>query len=286
MSEAKPWHGVDHSENFPVGSWLVPAHLRPSIIAIYHFARHADDLADEGDATASARDEALRALDEATACAAGGRPSGVPVVDALIEPAAEHELDWRLFRDLIDAFRQDLRVSRYADEAAVLDYCRRSANPVGRLLLQLFKVDDARNRDHSDAICSALQRINFLQDIGIDAAKDRVYLPGTVLAAAGVSDARLLAEALSGRLSEASRAAVQLEWQRVRRQLLSGVSLPRRMPFRFGIELRFVIAGGYRILDRIAAADYDSVAKRPALGWQDAPALLYRALVLPRAAAA
>lgn len=275
MSEAKPWHGVDHAENFPVGSWLVPARLRPGMLAIYRFARHADDLADEGDAPMAARDASLQALDAAVQQAAAGERSGVPVVDGLIEVAARHQLGWGYFRDLIDAFRQDLQKRRYADTAEVLDYSRRSADPVGRLVLQLFGAyQDARNRQDSDAICSALQRINFLQDIGIDALKDRVYLPAATLAEAGTDAETLVQEALSGRLSMASRLAVALELDSARRQLLSGAALTSRLPFRLATEIRFIMAGGNRILDRIAAADHDPVANRPVLGWRDAPALL------------
>lgn len=282
MGDARPWHGVDHAENFPVGSWLMPARIRPAVLAIYRFARHADDIADEGDASADVRDQGLRALDAALHGARAGRPSGEPVVDGLIEPAARFGLDWQHFHDLLDAFRQDLRVRRYENDAAVLDYCRRSANPVGRLMLQLFDADTPLNRQHSDAICSALQRINFLQDIGIDADKDRVYLPQEVLRAAGVDDLQLLREARSGQLGDRCRDAVRENWRVVRRQLLSGCSLPRRLPGRLSAELRFIISGGHRILDRIAAADYDSVARRPKLGWADAPALLHRAIRLPR----
>ena len=125
---------------------------------------------------------------------------------------------------------------------------------------------------------SRLQRINFLQDIGIDAAKDRVYLPAATLAAAGSSAETLLAEARAGRLGAASRQAVRLEWQSTQAQLLAGVALPQQLPWRLAAELRFIIAGGQRILDRIAHADYDSVARRPALGWRDGPALLRLAL--------
>lgn len=279
MSDTKPWHGVDHPENFPVGSWLVPARLRPGMLAIYRFARHADDLADEGDASAEARDAALKALDAAVQQAAAGERSGVPVVDGLIEVSARHQLGWAYFRDLIDAFRQDLHKHRYADTAEVLDYSRRSADPVGRLVLQLFGAyQDERNRQDSDAICSALQRINFLQDIGIDALKDRVYLPASTLAEAGTDAETLLQEALGGRLSERSRRAVALALDDARRQLLLGGGLPARLPFRLATEIRFIMAGGHRILDRIAAAGHDPVAHRPVLGWRDAPALLQRVL--------
>ena len=189
-SAHSPWHAVEHTENFPVGSWLVPARLRGAVVAVYHFARHADDLADEGDAPVVAREAALLALDAAVQQASRGTPSGIAVVDGLMAPAARHGLDWQCFRDLIDAFRQDLRVTRYARADDVQDYCRRSADPVGRLMLQLYGADTPDNRGQADAICSALQRINFLQDIGIDAGKDRVYLPEETLAAAGSSAAR------------------------------------------------------------------------------------------------
>ena len=277
-SAHSPWHAVEHTENFPVGSWLVPARLRGAVVAVYHFARHADDLADEGDAPVVARETALLALDAAVQQASRGTPSGIAVVDGLMAPAARHGLDWQCFRDLIDAFRQDLRVTRYARADDVQDYCRRSADPVGRLMLQLYGADTPDNRRQADAICSALQRINFLQDIGIDAGKDRVYLPEETLAAAGSSAAQLLAEARAGRLGAASRLAVQREWQRAQAQLQSGVGLTARLPWRLAAELRFIIAGGQRILDRIAGAGYDAVAHRPALGWRDAPALLGLAL--------
>ena len=279
LSQAsRPWHGVDHAENFPVGSWLVPARLRPAVLAIYRFARHADDLADEGDVPTSEREAALLALHMALDEAAQGSPSGVPVVDGLVAPVQRHGLHWRHFHDLLDAFLQDLRVKRYATEAQVQDYCRRSANPVGRLLLQLYGVGSDTALAQSDAICSALQRINFLQDIGLDAVKDRVYIPVATLAVAGSSAETLLAEAHAGRLGVASRQAVRLEWQSTQAQLLAGVALPQQLPWRLAAELRFIIAGGQRILDRIAHADYDSVAHRPALGWRDGPALLRLAL--------
>ena len=279
LSQAsRPWHGVDHAENFPVGSWLVPARLRPAVLAIYRFARHADDLADEGDVPTSEREAALLALHMALDEAAQGSPSGVPVVDGLVAPVQRHGLHWRHFHDLLDAFLQDLRVKRYATEAQVQDYCRRSANPVGRLLLQLYGVGSDTALAQSDAICSALQRINFLQDIGLDAVKDRVYIPVATLAVAGSSAETLLAEAHAGRLGVASRQAVRLEWQSTQAQLLAGVALPQQLPWRLAAELRFIIAGGQRILDRIAHADYDSVARRPVLGWRDGPALLRLAL--------
>lgn len=281
----RAWHGVEHYENFPVGSWLVPRRLRPAVVAIYRFARHADDLADEGDAPVAERDAALAALDRALATAAAGAASGEPVVDQLAPWVRSHGLDWRHFHDLVDAFRQDLRVRRYADAAAVDDYCRRSANPVGRLMLELFGAATPENLLASDRICSALQRINFLQDIRVDLAKDRIYLPAETLAACGVDEQRLQAELAGGSFSAPTRRAVALEAARARSQLLAGRGLVTRVPRRLGWELRFVLAGALRVLDRLAAIDHDVARLRPRLGWRDAPALVSGALRLARPAA-
>jgi phytoene synthase len=280
----RAWHGVEHYENFPVGSWLVPRRLRPAVVAIYHFARHADDIADEGDAGIEERDARLLGLGEALRVAAAGGASGEPVVDRLAASVHKHGLEWQHCHHLLDAFRQDLRVRRYADAAEVDDYCRRSANPVGRLMLELFGAATPENVAASDRICSGLQRVNFLQDIVVDLAKDRVYLPAATLAACGLDDARLTAEASAGSFSEPTRRAVALEATRARAQLLAGRVLVDRVPRRLGWELRFVLAGALRVLDRLAAIDHDVARMRPRLGWRDAPALLAGALRGARAA--
>ena len=276
------WHGVDHYENFPVGSWLLPRRLRPAVVAIYRFARYADDVADEGDAPPAVRDARLQSLHRALVQAQAGHASGEPVVDGLSESVGRHRLDWRHFHDLLDAFQQDLRVRRYADPQAVDDYCRRSANPVGRLMLELFEVATNDNLAYSDAICSALQRINFLQDITVDFKMDRVYLPQSTLAACGVDEAALAGEISHRAFRPATRRAVAIETQRARRQLLSGRPLLARVPLRLGLELRFILAGALHILDRLQAAEHDVAAGRPRLRWHDAPALLHKAATLSR----
>jgi squalene synthase HpnC len=278
----RAWHGVDHYENFPVASWLVPRRLRPAVVAIYRFARHADDIADEGPADADTRDLQLLALHRALSTAQAGQACGEPVVQALAQYAARHRLDWRHFHDLLDAFRQDLRKRRYSDAAEVDDYCRRSANPVGRLMLELFEAAGPANLAASDAICSALQRANFLQDIAVDFAKDRIYLPLATLSACGVDEARFAAEMGRGRFSSDTRRAVAIEAQRTREQLLSGRPLLGQVPARLGLELRFVLAGALQILDRLQALDHDVAAARPKLGWRDGPALLLKAAMLPQ----
>ena len=179
---------VNHYENFPVASWLVPARLRTPIEAVYAFARTADDIADEGDFPPGERlarlDEFLRALDQIEA---GTRPAD-PMFARLADAVAAHHLPVPLLRDLIDAFRQDVTTTRYATFAALLDYSRRSANPVGRLVLHVFgeKMVSESNFRQSDAICSALQLINFWQDVAVDWRKGRVYIPEEDLTRFGV----------------------------------------------------------------------------------------------------
>jgi squalene synthase HpnC len=276
------WHGVDHYENFPVGSWLVPRRLRAAVLAIYRFARHADDIADEGDATPEERAGRLQALHRALTLAEAGRPAAEPVVEALAPHARRHDLSWRYFHDLLDAFEQDLSVARYADPAAVDGYCRRSADPVGRLMLELFDAAAPGNLSASDAICTALQRVNFLQDIAVDFLKDRVYLPQATLKACGVDDARLAAELASGSFSAPTRRAVAIEARRARDQLLAGRQLLAGVPLRLAWELRFIIAGALQILDSLRTIDHDVAAVRPKLRVRHAPALLYKALTLSR----
>jgi len=173
-------------------------------------------------------------------------------------------------------------VKRYADPEAVPDCCRRSADPVGRLMLELFDATAPANLSASDAICSALQRINFLQDVVVDFRKDRIYLPLSTLASCGLDPQKLALEIGAGRFSSATRRAIAIESERARVQILSGRKLLAGVPFRLAWELRFILAGGLQILDRLHALDYDVAAVRPALGWRDAPALLHKALTLSR----
>ena len=159
---------VDHYENFPVASILLPRRLRRPVEAIYRFARSADDIADEGDASNEQRLQALAAYGaELDHIERGQRPSA-PGFGLLAEVINEWSLPIQLFRDLLDAFAQDVVKKRYADYAELLDYCRRSANPVGRLLVHLVDRGSDENLRRSDCICSALQLINFWQDIAVD----------------------------------------------------------------------------------------------------------------------
>ena len=268
---------VDHYENFPVASWLCPPALRPAVAAIYWFARTADDLADEGDAPAEARLADLGAYrSDLRAVFAGDAESTrwPQVFGPLAVAVLRHELPASLLNDLLDAFAQDVVKTRYADRAELLDYCRRSANPVGRLLLHLYGVHDEASKRRSDAICSALQLINFWQDVAVDARKGRLYLPLADCAQHGVDAAEVLASIDS----PAARSLIRAECDWARELMLSGASLAHRVPGRAGWELRLVVQGGLRILDKIAALDFGTTVTRPRLHTTDAVVMLWRAL--------
>ncbi len=268
---------VDHYENFPVASWLLPAGLRRPIEAIYAFARGADDIADEGDLAPAARLHGLgryrRALDDIEAGADPGPPFG-----ALAQAVRAHGLPVPLLRDLLDAFAQDVVTTRYATFADLADYARRSANPVGRLVLHLFGRTDAESLARSDAICSALQYVNFWQDVAIDWAKGRVYLPREDLDRFGV-DERHIAE---GRVDAAWTALMAFECARARAMLASGLPLAHALPGRMGLEIRATVHGGLRIADRIEAVRGDVFGHRPRLGAVDWCAILAKAALRMR----
>jgi len=263
--------GVAHYENFPVASVLVPRRLRPALIAIYAFARYADDVADEGDALPEHRLEELAALRRALDAAAG---ASHPAVEPLRPHIRTHTLPIEDFTALLSAFEQDVRVRRYADRAAVLDYCTRSANPIGRLMLQLF---DARNPDTvplSDSICTALQLINFLQDFAIDWQRGRLYLPLDELERQGVDEPSLATAVAAGRAPQPLRAVFASQADRCEALLESGAPLVGLVPGRLAWELRAILAGGRRILQQLAATGFDPIATRPALRPRDGLALL------------
>lgn len=273
---------VGHYENFPVASRLVPARLRGAVVALYRFARAADDLADEGDAPPEARLAALAAYDRALAeIAAGGTPPDPPF-PALAAAVRAHGLPLSPLHDLVAAFRQDVTVVRYATYADLVDYCRRSANPVGRLLLALYRAETPANGSASDAICTGLQLTNFWQDVASDWERGRVYLPQEDLARFGVAEESIRARRADGRW----RALMAFETARARALLQSGRPLARALPFRLGLELSAVIEGGLRILARIDAVGGDVFARRPVLTARDWCAVAYHALVPTRTAAA
>ena len=264
---------VDHYENFPVASLLLPARLREPVEAIYAFARSADDIADEGDAEAPTRlaqlDEYRRAL---RVIEKGEQPSD-PMFARLARNIRQWKLPLQLFRDLLDAFSQDVGTKRYRDFEELLDYCRRSANPVGRLLLCLYREESAENLRCSDAICTSLQLINFWQDVAIDWQKDRIYLPADSMTRFGVGESQIAEQ----RVDERWRALLAFEVARARAMMLDGAPLARRLPGRIGWELRLMVQGGLRILEGIERVGYDVFRHRPQLGKTDWLPIAWRA---------
>jgi len=265
---------VDHYENFPVASILLPRRLVPAVEAIYAFARSADDLADEGDAAPQERLAALDAYEAALDGIAAGAPPADPMFARLAGVVAQYRLDLQPMRDLLSAFKQDVVTSRYETYADLLDYCRRSANPVGRMMLALYGVIDPASLRASDAVCTALQLINFWQDVAIDIDKGRIYLPLEDLRRFGVNEAGIRA----ARVDPAWRALMQFEVARARALMLEGAPLATRLPGRIGWELRMVVQGGLRILEGIERAHYDVFRRRPKLGRPDWLVIGWRAV--------
>ena len=291
---------VTHYENFPVASFLCPAHLRPPIAAIYHFARTADDIADEGDATAQQRlvelqayrnalDATCQAAKEAplnmgpeapaTAHAATPITNRWPHVFGPLQVALRtHHLPPQLLHDLLDAFAQDTRKSAaaetYATHTELLDYCSRSANPVGRLLLHLYGVTDPLALQRSDAICSALQLINFWQDLSVDIPRGRYYLPTEDCQRFGVTQADVLTQ---NQTPETTKLIAHCS-ATAGASMAFGAQLVHQIPGRAGWELRLVVQGGLRILDKIKALRYATLKQRPTLRWWDFPVMLWRAI--------
>ena len=272
---------VDHYENFPVASVLCPPAMRASVQAIYHFARTADDLADEGTASAGERLLQLQRYRTALDAAASGQPldAAWPEVFGPLAKAIQHDqLPIGHLHALLDAFVQDAANPLYETRGALLDYCTRSANPVGRLMLHLAGVHDAPSLLHSDSICSALQLINFWQDPSVDLPRGRSYFPSAELAQHGLTQADLAA----GRDTPATQALLEGLCRWAGDLMCSGAPLALRVPGRLGWELRLVVQGGLRILERIRRMHYRTLAQRPALGTSDLPPMLWHALRMPR----
>ncbi len=272
---------ISHYENFPVASFLCPPRLRPAIVAIYHFARTADDLADEGDITASERlADLARYRADLHAVAQRQAHSGEwpQVFDPLADVIRVFQLPVPLLADLLDAFAQDIRFTfdqrRYATDAELLNYCNRSANPVGRLLLHLYGVTDAASLAQSDQICTALQLINFWQDVSVDVARGRWYPSLQAMAEFDVRDVDL--QPHSGANNATKLIAAYASQSRA--TMLKGSKLVHQLPGRAGWELRLVVQGGLRILDKIEALNFATWRMRPKLTAWDIPVMVWRAL--------
>ncbi|MDR2154154.1 MAG: squalene synthase HpnC [Burkholderiaceae bacterium] len=276
---------ISHYENFPVASWLCPPRLRAPIAAIYHFARTADDLADEGNACADERLAQLAAFRRDLHAVAGASAPSTRWPRVFAPLAAQMRvfaLPVQPLDDLLSAFVQDVIKTRdgagYVDLSELLDYCRRSANPIGRLLLCLYGVQDEQALRQSDAICTALQCINFWQDLSVDIPRGRYYLPLAECAAHGVAISRPARDFAALRASAQTASLIAALVSHVRHTMLQGAPLALRLPGRAGWELRAVVQGGLRTLDKIAALGAGVLQRRPVLGKADAPRVLWRML--------
>ena len=267
---------VEHYENFPVASFLLPAKLRRPIEVIYHFARSADDIADEGDALPAERLADLAAYQAELDRIEAGRSPQTPLFVSLAEIIHQHALPIQLFRDLLDAFAQDVVKKRYADYPELLYYCRRSANPVGRLVLHLFGRTEAIHLEQSDCICSALQLINFWQDAAVDWQKERIYIPQTDLPHFKISEGDFAANRWSANWA----ALMDFEIDRAEALIRRGAPLVHALPGRLGWEIRLTIQGGLRILERLRQVRGNVFEHRPKLGKWDWLVLAGRSLTM------
>ncbi len=273
-----------HYENFPVASWLCPPHLRPPIAAIYAFARTADDIADEGCAEPQQRLADLAAMRSALLefDSVDGDGSRWPsIFGPLRRMVGQFNLPVKLLLALLDAFEQDVAKSRdkasYATRQDLLKYCELSANPVGRLLLHLYNIADSESLKMSDKVCTALQLINFWQDLSVDIPRGRYYLPDQECVRYGVGIEVLRQENRSRSQTPAVTALVAAQVEHAKRLMRDGAPLAKRIPGRAGWELRLVVQGGLRIIDKIEAANYGTLTQRPRIQARDLPIMLWRA---------
>jgi len=283
------WITHRHYENFPVASWLLPKKIQPHVAAVYAFARSADDFADEARYEGRSLElleqwrQALRGCNNGTRDEGRGTLSSHPIFVALADTIHRHDLPVQLLDDLLSAFRMDVTKRRYSDWEDLLTYCRYSANPVGRLVLALFGIRDPQLYEYSDHICTALQLANHWQDLGIDVARDMVYVPKTLMDQHGVTEKELLqaGQSPSGTVpgGGAFRSLMKDLVRRARLLFDAGEPLVKALRGGLQFEIKFTLAGGRAILDRIEAADYDVFRHRPALSSWSKLQLLTHALV-------
>jgi squalene synthase HpnC len=266
------WLATHHYENFHVASFLLPRSLHQDFYNVYAYCRWADDLGDEiGDPEESLR--LLRWWGQELDALYTGRAAH-PVFVALQGTVERHAIPRQPFADLLDAFIQDQRVTRYATRAELLDYCRRSANPVGRLVLYLCGYSDPERQGLSDATCTALQLANFWQDVAVDLEKGRIYLPLEDLQRHGCT----FEDVLARRATPGFRAALRdlVAW--ARELFDQGLPLARKVRGRLAVAIELFSRGGMRVLDKIAAQDYDVLSRRPAISKGERAVLLLGAL--------
>ncbi len=276
---------IDHYENFPVASILVPANIRPAVVNVYRFARTADDIADEGNMDAEERrkklsefEQELNHIDQKSY-----KPNDKlsKIFEPLSQTIKQHNLPIQPFKDLLAAFTQDTYVNRYANNEELLSYCNLSANPVGVIMLSLFNKYNQENLELSNAICTGLQLTNFWQDVSIDWLKNRVYLPLNAMQRHGV-DESVIQSASEGSLQVSElngwKSLMNEQTEHARSMLIKGYPLGRKIGGRFGYELRIVVQGGLRILEKIESIQYDVFNHRPVLNKYDWLRMILRAI--------
>ncbi|MCW8853272.1 MAG: squalene synthase HpnC [Gammaproteobacteria bacterium] len=254
-----------HYENFPVASWVLPRRMRKPVAAVYAFARMADDIADEGNLDDNSRIRQLDAMAEQLDLIAAGKAPDDAMYIALADSIEKHHLPIELFHDLLSAFKQDVSKKRYADFGELMNYCRRSANPVGRLLLHIYGQTDRQSLGQSDAICSALQLINFYQDLNQDYVEmGRIYIPEDEMAASFVTEAHISNSRSDGPMLHLMRK----QYERANKLLSAGAPLGKNLKGRFGFEIRLIIAAGSRVIQKLYQQNTD-VFSRPRLNKAD-----------------
>lgn len=270
--------GIEHYENFPVASILLPKSLRYAVTVIYRFARSADDIADEGydnpELTVEKRLAALAAYQQQLDLISTQQPPTLPLFVELAAVIAKHRLPLQPFYDLLSAFCQDVTTLRYNTMTEVLDYCRRSANPIGTLMLHLYQAHTPQHQQWSDLICTALQLTNFWQDVAIDLKKNRLYLPLADLQAFQVQPW----EVLEGYTGSRWQKLMRFQIARTRAMLESGLPLGQVLQGRIGFELRLMIQGGLRILEKLEQCNVEVFHHRPVLTKRDWCLMIWRAL--------
>lgn len=263
-----------HYENFPIASRLLPRKSRKHFFSVYAFARIADDLADEGPDQPRERQARLKAWKESLHDCYDGRPRG-PVFIALAETVSQHSIPIEYFLKLLSAFDQDTKVNRYETEDALMAYCENSANPVGRIILHLFGYRDQDRMLLSDHVCTALQLANHWQDVVVDASKDRIYVPMETLDRFGCSADQILKRQFTPEFGKMMAYLVS----KTENLFVKGKPLSRKVGFSLSFNIRLVVNSGRQVLQKIAAQDYNVMARRPVIGTSERLIVLLRSLV-------
>jgi squalene synthase HpnC len=253
-----------HYENFPVISRFLPIEIRKHIAVVYQFARQADDLADEGEASDELRTQNLELYEKKLELSLNEKPES-EFWFALSSTIKTKNLTPKYFYDLIDAFKQDIVKKRYTDSEELLNYCSRSANPVGRIILELYEIRNEKELFYSDQICTALQLTNFYQDVSVDILKGRIYIPITEMKKFGLDDFWII----SKKHDENSKKLVTELVKQTDSMFDEGKKLLPSVPFLLRMQLKLTIIGGKKILEKIKMNDYNVVEKRPVLSRRD-----------------